>query len=408
MQLFQGNNLPRVKISNQSAILRMIYYCGPIQRTEIAERLGLTLPTITTNINSMLADGILKEKSVERTMINSNGRRARLLEINAKACYFAGVELRGDRCSFCVTDFCGEILSSGSIVMNDMNYDRFMKRVSWSFLECVTRSGKKLSDICGVGIGLPGVVDRENGILKSMFRFKWKDKPVREDFARLTGYQGKITLENNAVARGLSAQIFHWDKVKNVQTFAYLLVAAGVACPFFLNTSNYRGSVVGAGEVGHMIVEPRGRLCTCGNHGCLEAYAGETAIIDDCMKEMEMGRAQILQELCADKSAPQIFEILEAQKMGDRDVCRIIEEGIYMLAIATANIIHFTGPDMILIDGRLFENEDNKHMLVKQTEKNLLNMVCSEKLLTFVAPDKHAGELGAVAAAIDERLELLI
>ena len=58
VQFVRGNNLPRVKISNQSSILRMIYHCGPIKRAEIAERLGLTLPTITTNINSMIADGI--------------------------------------------------------------------------------------------------------------------------------------------------------------------------------------------------------------------------------------------------------------------------------------------------------------------------------------------------------------
>ena len=67
MRFLQGNNLPGVKASNQSAILRMIYYYGAVQRMEIAERLGLTLPTITTNINKMLADGLVKEKGVRRT-----------------------------------------------------------------------------------------------------------------------------------------------------------------------------------------------------------------------------------------------------------------------------------------------------------------------------------------------------
>lgn len=408
MQLFQGNNLPRVKISNQSAILRMIYYCGPIQRAQIAERLGLTLPTITTNINSMLADGIVKEVDAAGMMLNSNGRRAHLLEINAEAYYFAGIELRGDKWSVCITDFCGQILASNSEVMEDQNYDLFMQQVSRCFMECLEKIGKQLKDITGIGIGLPGMVDRENGILKVMSRFQWMNKHVREDFARLTGYQGRITLENNAVARGLSVQVFHWDEVKNVKTFAYLFMAVGVACPLFLNTSGYRGSVVGAGEVGHMVVEPRGRACTCGNRGCLEAYAGEQAIINDCMKEMEQGRAGILQKICADKSVPKFSEILKAQEMGDEDVRRIIEEAVYMLAIAAANIIHFTGPDIMLVDSKLFENEYNRRLLRNRVKENLCGSSCPEERISFITPGKYMRAQGAVSVAIDERLELSV
>ena len=61
MQFEQGNNLPRVKVTNQSSILQMVYHCGPITRADIAKRLDLTLPTITTNINTMITAGLVRE-----------------------------------------------------------------------------------------------------------------------------------------------------------------------------------------------------------------------------------------------------------------------------------------------------------------------------------------------------------
>lgn len=404
MQLLQGNNLPRVKASNQSAILRTIYYYGPIQRTEIAERLLLTLPTITTNINQMLTDGLVREKS-GREAVGVSGRRARLLEINEQAHCFAGVELKGDQWSVCVTDFCGNTLAVRSGEQKGPDYESVMEQVAREFMKCLRESKKGLEELCGIGFGLPGLVDRDHGILKVNARYRWVNKNVCDDFAGLTGYRGRITLENTAVARGLGAQLFQRDVLEEGASFAYMLVSAGIACPLFLNNAGYRGSVVGAGEAGHMIIEPDGRACTCGDHGCLEAYASEYAVRNDCARELEAGRARKLGELCADEKAPGMSEILKAQAAGDRDVCRIVEEAVCRLAIAVRNIIHFTRPDILLMDGRLFENEGNRSLLLDRAQSSLYSVAYPGTTISFVEPDRFAGALGAVAVAIDEKLE---
>lgn len=405
MQLLQGNNLLRVKASNQSAILRTIYYYGPISRAEIAQRLDLTIPTITTNINRMLRDGLVKESYLNGKAPKPSGRRAHLLEINPKAAYFGGVELKGNRWSVCVTDFCGNILSAAEGELEDSVYSNFINRIGKDFMACLAESGKKPEDLCGIGISLPGMVDRRQGLLKINARFKWIKKDVCRDFAQVTGYEGKITLENNAISRGMKMHLFYWDKLEKGKSFAYLVVSAGIACPLFMNTSSYRGSVVGAGEAGHMIVEPRGRQCACGNHGCLEAYAGEDAIINDCKKEMEQGRAGILQELCEDGRLPGILEILQAQEAGDADVCRIVENAIYILSLAVNNIINFSMPDFMMIDCRLFKNERNRQLLLERTQSGLHYHAYYKTAIFFVESDKEVGALGAAATAIDERLE---
>ncbi len=408
MRFLQGNNLPGVKASNQSAILRMIYYYGAVQRMEIAERLGLTLPTITTNINKMLADGLVKEKGVRRTASGSSGRRAKCLEINAEACYFAGVELRGEQWNICITDFCGRMLASCSGVQRNTDYGGVMEQLGKDFAGCLLESGRALEDLSGIGFCLPGLVDRENGLLKVNARYQWFNKDVRKDFARITGYGGRITVENSATARGVSMQLFHWEEVENTQSFAYMVVASGIACPLFLNKSGFQGAVLGAGEAGHMVIEPRGRMCSCGNRGCLEAYASEQAIIDDCKKELRKGRAKLLAKLCAPAGELTLSAILRAQEAGDPDVCRIIEEAVYRLATSVTNIINFTRPDIMLIDCQLFGNEHNREFLLERAESSLYSPTYPGTVIEFVRADKFNGALGAVAVAIDENLEISV
>lgn len=411
MQILQGKNLLRIKASNQSAILRMIYYYGPISRSEIAQRLELTLPTITTNINKMLQDGLIKETFIRGRAPNASGRRVHPLQIDPGACYFGGVELKGTRWSACITDFGGKILASADGAHRDAAYGTFMGQLARDFMKCLAQSRKKLEDLCGIGISLPGLVDRENGILKINSRYQWVEREVRRDFAQLTGYQGKITLENNAIARGLSAQLFNWDEMENGKSFAYLVVSVGIACPLFLNTSSYRGSVVDAGEAGHMVIDPHGRLCTCGNHGCLEAYASEYALINDCRKEMEQGRAPVLREICGDGKEPDMSDIVRAQEAGDPDVRRIVEEAVYMLGIAVTNIINFTMPDIMLIDCHLFKNVANRQLLLEQTRNSLHNPAhfkYFKTTISFVDSDRFVGALGAAAVAIDEKLEIVL
>ena len=114
MQFEQGNNLPRVKMTNQSSILRMVYHCGPITRADIARRLDLTLPTITTNINAMISAGLVQELGSTEPTDHRHGRRSRLLDIIPDARHFIGVEMTGSESAVCLTDYRGKLLDSRS------------------------------------------------------------------------------------------------------------------------------------------------------------------------------------------------------------------------------------------------------------------------------------------------------
>ena len=108
MQFGQGVNPARVKAANQAAILKTIYHRGPIKRAEIAESLGLTLPTITTNIHSMMARGIVREAGALQSSARFAGRRAHPVDIVPESRHFLGVEIQGTRRAVCLLDYRGK------------------------------------------------------------------------------------------------------------------------------------------------------------------------------------------------------------------------------------------------------------------------------------------------------------
>lgn len=407
MQMEQGNNLPRVKVTNQSAIFRMIYYFGPIKRAEIAKKLGLTLPTITTNVNNMIADGIVREVCVHGPDHKRYGRKARMLEIVPGARHFIGIETTGVRRAVSIVDYGRHEVYSYCDTDVCVDYDKNMEKTCAVVCRCLEQCQLTWKDIFGVCIGLPGLVDRREGILNVHPRNKWNNKNIRADFKRLTGYEGTVNIENNACVRARGIQLYRREFLGSVQSFAYLFVDTGIACPLIVNRTHYSGSVVGAGEVGHMIMERNGLKCTCGNRGCLEAYSSDHAVISRCTEAMEQGKAERLREICNGCSAPGMSQILQAQREGDKDVQGIVENAIGFLAVAAANIINFTNPDNLLIDCKLFNEDGNRRHFMDVAEGNLCNKFCRGTEFVFVEPSNTSGARGAAAVAIHDDLESL-
>lgn len=401
MQIEHGSNSLRAKITNQSAILKIIYYFGPIKRADIADRLDLTLPTITTNVNDMIAEGIVRETGICGADGKRVGRKARLVEIVPQARHFIGIEITGTRRAICVVDYCGKVLESYYDSEHCVDYEENIRKTCGIAEACLSRLHLSWQDIYGVCIGLPGVVDRAEGILKVHPGNQWINKNIRADFKQLTGYEGDVAVENNACARASGVKLYRRELLSDVQSFVYLFVDRGIACPLIVNSFHYTESVVGAGEVGHMVMEPGGARCSCGNDGCLEAYSSDRAVIDRCVEAMADGKASVLREICKEDQRPSIAQILAAQKAGDPQVCRIVKKAVYTLGIAVANIVNFTSPDTILIYCKLFSEEENRKLILDTARKNLCNKTYRGVQSVFVEPSNDSGAKGAAAVAIN-------
>lgn len=400
MQFEQGNNLPRVRVTNQSAILRMVYHFGPITRADIAKRLDLTLPTITTNINDMMTAGVVQELDAPEPMDHRHGRRSRPLDIVPNARRFIGVEMRGSESAACLTDYRGQVLCSRSVPSPSRDYEDNLDLTCRLIRSMLDDRGLTFDDVDGLGFCVPGLVDTRSGVLNVRPSYNWYDKNLLRDVKRRLHFDKPITIENNACARAYGASLFQRELLNDVPTFAYLFIHMGIACPLILNSSSSFGSIVGAGEVGHMVMEPNGPQCTCGNHGCLEAISSDRAIISRCMDALARGGAPILRTLCPKGEEPTMANILQAQREGDSDVYLIVERAVYTLGLAIANIDNFTCPRIMLIEGELFRAPANRQQLLDVVHRNICKVTRTDTDFVFVEPDQFSGARGAAAVAI--------
>lgn len=404
MEFGTGKQPFRRRAGSQAAILRAIYHFGPVKRSQISEYLELTIPTITTNINDMIARGIVRETGLAAPQ-GSSGRRARPVDIVPGSRHFVGIEMQGSRWAVCLLDFRGNALFAENGDSPHQGYNENIHSVCRMVRRAVSTCGLTLDQIAGIGICTPGLVNRADGILDMRAGLNWADKNIRQDVAELTGYAGPVSVENNACARAYGVQVFQRELLTEGRSFAYLFISDGIACPLVPVTDDFVGSVVGMGELGHSIMDPHGPLCRCGNRGCLEAYSSDWAVMSRCAQALEDGKAPILRQLCGGRP-PSMDAILQAQTAGDSDVCRIIQEAVHMLGLAAVNVSNFAGPSLMNIDGKLFQREENRAELAEVVHENLCGIIRSHTELVFVEPDRMSGAKGVAALSIFRYLEM--
>ena len=399
-----GNNLGKVKAENAEGIKEILYKYGPISRAEIAEMLKLTPPTITTNVAELIQRGLVHECAPEEEPPRAEhtpGRRRVLLDFYPDAAYAVGVESGVYGTLVCLVDLRGNVVAQYQCTDISSDYEKAMDDAAKSVETVLQKSGIPREKILGIGIGLPGFVDGHCGILRYGAMYKWKEKAVAADLARRTGFACRV--ENNARCRALGEELFS-SKLRP-DTFAYLLISRGLACPLVIRNRLHTGEMAGAGEVGHMVVDRFGPICpTCGNRGCLEAVSSETAIRNRCIEAMQAGMPTLLRDICKDAKEPQMDEILMAQKAEDRIVKSIMEDAITYLGIMLANIINFINPPLVIVDGYIMKPEENQKLLIDVTRKNLFSLNGEELEIEFVPFDKFRTPKGAAALAVKKYL----
>lgn len=399
MDQAKGGNLPRVKASNYNAIRRAIYQHGPINRADISSRLDLTLPTITTTVNNMIANGLVRVCDSAGSAEKVLGRRAYPVDIDLDNRLFAGVEIRGAHRRACVTDYRGNILFKVRDESPVEDYDLALESAAELVRECLSTSEIPADRIAGLGVAMPGLIDRDSGYLRVHPGYGWTDKHVVTDLAEKAGFHGQVTLENNVCARAYAAQLFHRGLMNEVPSFTYLFVSSGIACPFMINTPSFYSVPIGVGEVGHMVMASNGPKCSCGNNGCLEAFSSEKALISHCVDLMERGQAPILSALCGGK-APTMEMILRAHEAGDPLVSAAVESAVYYLGLAMANVDNFVRPYMMLFDGEIFSSKAVRERFLDCIKSNLYRSTLGDVHFHFIPPDDFSGALGACAAVI--------
>lgn len=200
----------------------------------------------------------------------------------------------------------------------------------------------------GAGIGVPGIIDVEAGMMRKSANLPgWSEYPVRDEIERRLG--ARVFLDNDANVAALGEK---WlGAGRDVDNMAMLTLGTGIGGAIILNGKIFYGMSGMAGEFGHVTIEPNGVLCGCGNHGCAERYASATAVVRMAREAIESGKAPALAK--AANSDPEFSSrsVYNLAIQGDPDAQRIFQRFGQALGILMADLVNILDLDMFVIGG---------------------------------------------------------
>lgn len=398
----KGSNHLLLKRNNYNLIKKYIYQHSPISRVEVAHELSLTTPTITGMVNQLIAKGLLRETAtLGGEEGKSTGRPRVMLEFVPNAYYICGVDVSPYRINYILTDLHGDVLGcrrTGAVLDQ---YDKTVALLRREIPDFLSDFGIPSEKLLGVGISMPGLIDGSAGKIYSTFQKGWTEHDLSEELGKSLGTS--VVVENNVRARAICADLV--DRSVSAEPFAYFFVSYGVACQMIIDGKVLYGQSAAAGEIGHTVVQRGGPVCpTCGNRGCLEALAGERAVLQRCRHIMRSGEPTVLHELCEKPDDLTMDHVLEAQRVGDKEVNLVMEDVLDFLGIALANTINTVSPREVMLDGHMLDTRQNQALLLRAVERNMFRVHVNKTKFTFLPYDPDRGSRSAAAVVIREFL----
>lgn len=267
--------------------------------------------------------------------------------------YAVGVDLGGTKVATALTDTHGRILQRAEVPTSAQEgVDAVIGRIVESIRTVMNTivDGRKVSpdEILGIGVGSPGPLDVERGIVLFSPNLKWENVPICDRIAEATGLPAY--LDNDANVAAMAENRF--GAGKGVENMLYMTVSTGIGGGIIINGRIYRGSHGNAGEIGHMTIKPDGPPCGCGNFGCLEALASGTAIAREAAEGIRAGVATtVLQKAGGDPGKVTARLVGEAAREGDPFAKEVVHKAAYYLGIGLANLVNIFDPEIIVIGG---------------------------------------------------------
>jgi glucokinase len=202
--------------------------------------------------------------------------------------------------------------------------------------------------VSGVGIGAPGPLDTQRGIVLLTPNLGWVDFPLRDRLS--DGLDLSASLDNDANCAVLGE---HWrGAARGTSQAIGITIGTGIGGGIILDGKLYHGASDCAGEVGHTTLEMNGRRCACGNYGCLEAYASGPAIARRAMEAVERGAESSLRAwMDADPASITAQVVYEAAEAGDSLAREVVQDTARILGAAIANLVNVFNPEVVVVCG---------------------------------------------------------
>lgn len=384
-----------VKKVNKHTVVDLIRFTpGGISRVELSRELGLTRAAITAIVDELQDKKLVYE--VKRQ--NKNGRIQTVLEINPDGGKVVGIDMGATHITYILSDWSANILNEIEIPFDiDEGPQKGIKVLNENFQLFLVQSGLSINDISAVGIGVPGPIDIEKGLVNAPpIMTSWDRYPIRDTLQKLWGIP--VSLNNDAEMGALGE--WAYGAGRGEDNLVYIKVGTGIGAGLFLDGRIYHGTTGSAGEIGHMTIEEDGPICTCGNRGCLEAIIGGHAIANHARDAVQRGERTVLAQITPIDSISS-RHVLSSAKRGDLVAQQIVIDAGHHLGTAISGVINLINPSMVIIGGGLSQMGDLVLEPIRQTIK-ARSLISSLQVvrITQALLGKRASAIGSVVQAL--------
>ena len=315
--------------------------------------------------------------------------------------YVIGIDLGGTNIKGALLDFDGHTLEKIRISTDgEKGVSVVIERILTVIGDLIKWSSVSKEAIAGIGIGVPGQIDYQEGKIIFAPNLGWHNIYIRDLIAKATGLPVYLDNDGNVAALGEM-----WSGAgKGYSDIIAVTIGTGIGGGIIINSRIHRGVSGSAGEIGHMIMQKDGPLCNCGKKGCLESLTAAPAILRMAKHAMASGLYTALKDYI-NLEAKDVFIAAES---GDEIAQDIISQSAEYLGLAIANLMNILNPEIVIIGGGVARAGD---ILLKPIrEKAMANSLEVAAKAVKIVPahlGNDAGCIGAGALVLMEEEGLL-
>ena len=312
--------------------------------------------------------------------------------------FYVGLDVGGTTMKAGVVDDVGTPRGAVSLPTEAPRGQEFgLERMCETIRQAIASAGLTLDDIAAIGVATPGLMDIPAGMILDPMNLKpWKNVPVKAHVARAFGKPTAFQNDANAAALGE----FWAGAGRDAASMVLFTLGTGVGGGIVVGGKIVEGRHSHGGELGHMRIEMTNpRLCGCGRFGCLEAYAGATAIVKRTREALdEDAGGSSLHAVLRSAGGLTARDVFAAAASGDALAGRLIEETAYYLAIGATNAMHMLDPDVVVFGGGMIAAGDGFLARIRHHIRELAFAVLAANTeIRYARLGADAGFIGAAA-----------
>ena len=333
-----------IRRANLSAIVRALHCDGPLSRSELGARTGLTRSAIRVLIGELSAAGLVDE--LNGPLLGTPGRPSAVVRLRPGRAVVLALEVAVDYLAAALVGIGGQVLR-----MRRVDRSRASVSVEETISDLVALAntlteddaGDDIEELVGVAVAFAGIVRRTDDVVAMAPNMGWREVPLGDLLARALGTKLRVMVANEADLGALAEQ--RRGAGAGVQEMLFISGEVGVGGGLIVDGRPMTGATGYGGEIGHMPLNPAGGACGCGSFGCWELEVGEQALLALAGHPVDGGRSEV-------------DRVLDDARRGDEQALAAFDQVGMWLGRGVAGLVNVLNPQLVVLGGlfqRIYE-----------------------------------------------------